>query len=210
MNKIICFFICVLFVVVGCTKKPVADFSFSSPTRVGEIITFVNLSENADEYLWDFGDGFTSTQSDPSHAFEKPGSYTVSLEAFGEKESSYANKELQITGITYSFKNSTSYDLPSFYSYYWDGTDILDMVTHGPLSRNMETDAVITERSSVWFGVIIGDVVLVSEEYSLTSNKHNQIIITDNTPIYGGKGSIVVDTRMIFKFEAKIKKIQNE
>lgn len=30
-------------------------------------------------YEWDFGDGKTSTESNPSHAFAKPGDYTVSL-----------------------------------------------------------------------------------------------------------------------------------
>lgn len=210
MKKIIYCSVCVLFVTVSCTKKPVADFSYSILTKVGENVTFSNLSENSDQFLWDFGDGSTSTQSDPSHVFAKPGSYTISLEAIGEKESSYASKELQITGITYSFKNSTSYNLPTFYSFYWDGTDIQDFIAHGALSIGEETDVVITDRTSIWFGVTIGDAVLVSDKFSLTSNKHNQIIVTDNTPVYGGKGSSAVDTRMIPEFEAKIKEIQIE
>lgn len=36
-----------------------------------------------DSYLWDFGDGETSTQRNPSHVYQKPGIYTVSMTASG-------------------------------------------------------------------------------------------------------------------------------
>jgi PKD repeat protein len=208
MKKLLYLSVCILLVTVSCTKKPVADFSYPSLTKVGEYIPFSNLSENADQFLWDFDDGSTSTLSDPSHSFAIPGSYTVSLEAIGEKESSILSKELQITGITYSFRNSTSYNLPTFYSFYWDGMEIQDFLAHGELSIGDETGIVVTDRTSVWFGILIGDVTLVSDEFPLILNKHNRIIITDTTPIYGGKGSSVFDARVIFELEAKIKETQ--
>ena len=43
---------------------------------------FVNLSQNATSYLWDFGDGTTSTQFNPYHLYSDTGFYTVSLTAF--------------------------------------------------------------------------------------------------------------------------------
>ncbi len=30
-------------------------------------------------YLWDFGDGVTSTEEDPFHEYARPGGYTVTL-----------------------------------------------------------------------------------------------------------------------------------
>jgi hypothetical protein len=42
-------------------------------------VTFVNLSQNADNYTWDFGDGSISTQEDPSHTYNCPGEYEVTL-----------------------------------------------------------------------------------------------------------------------------------
>ncbi|HAS36781.1 MAG TPA: pkd domain containing protein, partial [Flavobacteriales bacterium] len=38
-----------------------------------------NLSQNADQYVWDFGDGTTSTEEDPEHYYQEPGWYTVRL-----------------------------------------------------------------------------------------------------------------------------------
>ncbi|MEL6864485.1 MAG: S8 family serine peptidase [Bacteroidota bacterium] len=45
----------------------------------GVDIAFSNTSTDASSYLWDFGDGATSTDENPSHIFAEPGTYNVSL-----------------------------------------------------------------------------------------------------------------------------------
>lgn len=40
---------------------------------------FTNTSEDAVSYLWDFGDGFTSTSENPSHIYTVAGNYNVTL-----------------------------------------------------------------------------------------------------------------------------------
>ncbi len=42
-------------------------------------VVFQNLTVNADQFFWDFGDGTTSTVQSPTHNFPGPGSYTVTL-----------------------------------------------------------------------------------------------------------------------------------
>ncbi|TAI49792.1 PKD domain-containing protein, partial [Flagellimonas allohymeniacidonis] len=44
------------------------------------VVTFINISENADAFEWDFGDGTTSTEIDPIKTFES-GTFTVTLTA---------------------------------------------------------------------------------------------------------------------------------
>ena len=42
---------------------------------------FTNTSQSASAYLWKFGDGDSSSQTDPVHQYEAPGNYTVTLYA---------------------------------------------------------------------------------------------------------------------------------
>jgi PKD repeat protein len=42
-------------------------------------VAFENLSKNGKRFLWDFGDGKTSTDLEPVHVYTEPGLYTVRL-----------------------------------------------------------------------------------------------------------------------------------
>ncbi len=44
-------------------------------------VRFINTSENASDYDWQFGDGGVSTEENPSYIFDKPGEYIVRLTA---------------------------------------------------------------------------------------------------------------------------------
>ena len=64
---------------------PVAAFD-ATPAIPGSAsvpltVSFKNLSTNADSYLWDFGDGTTSTDVNPQHLYTTKGSFTVKLTA---------------------------------------------------------------------------------------------------------------------------------
>ncbi|SNT14546.1 Por secretion system C-terminal sorting domain-containing protein [Ekhidna lutea] len=50
----------------------------------GSEIKFYDGSVKADSYLWDFGDGTTSTLQNPSHTYGSSGAFTVSLEINGD------------------------------------------------------------------------------------------------------------------------------
>ncbi|HAA14756.1 MAG TPA: hypothetical protein DCE41_24925 [Cytophagales bacterium] len=77
---------------------PEASFAVSadSELRVGEEILFLNQSAHADAYLWDFGDGTTSTEARGAHVFTAPGAYTVTLEAQADGLTDEATLELEI------------------------------------------------------------------------------------------------------------------
>ncbi len=56
--------------------------NFSTPTVAScspAQIFFTNLSSNATSFFWDFGDGATSVVDTPSHVYNIPGDYTVTL-----------------------------------------------------------------------------------------------------------------------------------
>lgn len=63
---------------------------FSYDKLLGRV-KFTNLSSgNAVSYLWDFGDGTTSTEQNPLHVYSKSGYYTVKLNAKGEVDTDVA------------------------------------------------------------------------------------------------------------------------
>jgi PKD repeat protein len=68
------------------TPPPVADFKISNAAGAGSVwealtLNFDNSSTDADSYFWDFGNGTTSTEKNPSNVSLVPCgmSYTITL-----------------------------------------------------------------------------------------------------------------------------------
>lgn len=56
---------------------------FKAENIYNAVVQFENLSENANFYFWDFGDGRTSSDQNPQHIYLSGGTYQVSLNASG-------------------------------------------------------------------------------------------------------------------------------
>jgi gliding motility-associated-like protein len=66
---------------------PTAGFTWSPNPPVENTKTnFVNLSAGATRYLWNFGDGETSTEVNPVHQFNKTDTFHVVLQAFNDAD----------------------------------------------------------------------------------------------------------------------------
>ncbi len=60
---------------------PIVDFHISDSTGCDSLtIQFTDLSTPAQNWLWFFGDGFSSTDQHPTHTYTAPGTYDVSLQ----------------------------------------------------------------------------------------------------------------------------------
>jgi gliding motility-associated-like protein len=68
-------------ITVSSSTNVLADFDVNDSLCISSNIEFINQSQNASNYLWDFGDGNTSTQENPIHTFTSEGSYIVTLYA---------------------------------------------------------------------------------------------------------------------------------
>lgn len=66
--------------VIELVDGPTAQFA-ADPICAGGLMTFTNQSVGATSYLWDFGDGYSSTQANASHVYSTGGNYLVTLEA---------------------------------------------------------------------------------------------------------------------------------
>ncbi|MDD3876812.1 MAG: PKD domain-containing protein [Bacteroidales bacterium] len=119
-----------------CVKEqkplPTSEFSYTTTDECSLPITvsFNNLSQDADVYRWDFGDGTPVLhQENPIHIYTQEGIYTVTLTAYGEggtdetKEVIYAvstpvasftaNDTIVSIGDSICFNSSINSTLPS-------------------------------------------------------------------------------------------------
>ncbi len=98
--------------------NPVTTSSFSmnnftsgteyySPHRV----QFTNTSKNGDSYLWNFGDGNTSTEENPSHTFNNDGNWTITLDVFGPNNNDSSSQSLNVLQLPLS---NTVYTSPKY------------------------------------------------------------------------------------------------
>lgn len=80
---------------VSVNLAPIATFSTS---KTGNNVTFTNTSTNATSYLWNFGNGQTSTQTSPSHTYSTNGNFNACLTANKSGCNSSSNCQLVSIG----------------------------------------------------------------------------------------------------------------
>ena len=79
---------------------PVSNFEVSV---VELVVDFTNNSTDASSYKWDFGDGNTSAQNQPTHTYASPGTYQVCLKVSNDCNSETVCKDVIVScshGIT--------------------------------------------------------------------------------------------------------------
>ena len=117
MKTFMLIFLGTLFLASSCNKndntgsdKPIAKFSISGyefPTPC--TITFINTSSNATSYSWSFGDGFTSTQFNPTHNYAFNGTYLLKLKVTGPAGSDSVCKIVAVEAPPPSNRSAFSY-----------------------------------------------------------------------------------------------------
>jgi len=73
--------------------EPKADFKYTIDNLR---VTFTNLSDDANSYEWNFGDGSNSIEKNPAHTYSDYGIYNVSLKAINGSESDTKNETITL------------------------------------------------------------------------------------------------------------------
>ncbi|WP_420553448.1 immunoglobulin-like domain-containing protein [Tenacibaculum aiptasiae] len=101
--KVLSIFILII-TFIGCEEndatlpKVTSGFTYTVNQDLGKV-TFINISENADNYEWDFGDGTTSTEINPTKIYPT-GEYTVVL------------KSTNVSGASETFEDKVYINIP--------------------------------------------------------------------------------------------------
>ncbi|WP_169788213.1 S8 family serine peptidase [Rufibacter tibetensis] len=113
--------------------SPLADFT-SNLTEVipGEEVTFINSSQNADAYEWEFegAEPASSTQTSPTAVYNTPGKYKVSLKAKNTRTGRTSEALVKEQYIT--VQNTLCHDLNAPFK----GTESLAISSEGYLTGN--------------------------------------------------------------------------
>lgn len=109
---------------------PTVSFSVKGHDRPAPAeVEFTNYSRDADSYKWSFDDGNTSTEENPTHTYEEPGNYSVTLTAKNDEGSE--SKSYRFT--VYGEIKSWTPDRISLMENKWEdkvGTEIYVVVRH--------------------------------------------------------------------------------
>ncbi|MEM9887337.1 MAG: PKD domain-containing protein [Bacteroidota bacterium] len=74
-------------------ESPSPIFNF---TATDGAVDFINLSQNADRFIWVFGDGATSQETEPMHEYQQTGLYFATLNAYNEGCSASSTQPINI------------------------------------------------------------------------------------------------------------------
>ncbi len=72
---------------------PTVSFTFEVD---GSEVTFTSVTTDTDSYMWEFGDGSTSTEANPVHSYVVSGTYTVTLKVTGGGGDATASEDVAI------------------------------------------------------------------------------------------------------------------
>lgn len=112
--------------IITVNPLPVATFDFLVS---GKTVDFSNLSQNAETLLWNFGDGNSSTETNPSHVYAANGTYVVTLVVMNDCGTSTIEQSITILTIgTEEADGAESFRLypnPAVGSLVWEVSDAL-------------------------------------------------------------------------------------
>lgn len=181
------------------TVSDTAEAEFSHVVGEDYAVTFTNASFAADSYSWDFGDGNSSSEENPSHTYSEPGTFDVVLTAISDCGEHEFSAEVNLGCIDavadFSFSESAIYTISfqndSEYSdnYSWDFGDGSNAVT--------DSDPVYTFPGAGTYDVVLSSFSSCSSDEVTKVVTVSEVLgaLDDQTAIYPNpsNGRIRVD-----------------
>ncbi|MBT4333429.1 MAG: T9SS type A sorting domain-containing protein [Candidatus Cloacimonetes bacterium] len=166
-------------------QAPVADFTADTTVGIPPLtVNFTDLSTEGigviDEWYWDFGDGNTSTEQDPSNEYQDFGEYTVSLTVTNIYDFTDT-----ITKEEYIVVNATGYNGPVWHisttgsDEYGNGSEELPFATiqHG-IDVSANSDTVLVESGTYVENVLFDEKLVTVGSHFLTTGNEDYISST--------------------------------
>ena len=186
------FFLFFLFISCGDEETPTGPIANFGYTIDNLIVSFSDSSTAGDavinRWVWDFGDGSTSTEKNPIHTYSEDGTYLVTLKVYDENVLSDVTAPRQIVlesqtiGPTANFSYTSNYLIVSFvdastpgnsdinnWSWDFDGDGVNDTSGVGPHTYTYASPGTYTVS------------LTVTDENNLTSSKETDVTVEEYT-----------------------------
>jgi PKD repeat protein len=144
----------------GPNLVPTANFTYTDAGGFNVYFTDTSIDSDGSvtQWYWQFGDGATSTVQNPSHHYQWPGTYTVTLTATDNEGGSDSETKLVVVELSYCVSSSLtadpvaitkvqigSFSNPSGKSTY---TDFMNLTAN--MNRGQTYNVTITTDSTFW------------------------------------------------------------
>ena len=171
--------------------------SFSYDKLHGRVL-FTNLSSDvARSFVWNFGDGTTSTEREPLHVYQEPGTYVVTLAATGQTDTDVAEMTIFINDRSTWRIDGTFYlaDEVTGVRYFTTAQELFQVMASVPFDGNVGLQVMAGKTFSMALSTANIEALqtiqtaLAEGEYTLNIGKEG----TGNTPIlaFGSAGQTI-------------------
>jgi PKD repeat protein len=143
----------VLLVFTSCQEDAPAPTAIFSTSVDGFDVAFTNSSKDASTYSWNFGDGSTSTEANPTHTYSENDDYEVTLTAKGD-------------GGENAMSQTVTIDV-SPYINNWDITNSVQTATAWGYTAVTELDAANTASWAIYIFAGVTDAAATKCEMNL-------------------------------------------
>jgi len=147
--KLFSFLVVILLNITACNNEDdnltkadlVVKYTYVKEPNPGKV-SFINTSENADRYIWDFGDNTTSTIQNPIKTYAQTGEYIVKLTA--KNIATGTSKTYSSTVSIYIFAGGLITN-----GNFGDGTSPWTFGATNPIASNL----LVTENGNTYFSI---------------------------------------------------------
>ena len=167
--------------------------AYFDPVPVGCIpynVQFVNRSEGENSYLWDFGDGNTSTLENPSHIFTSAGEYEVTLIANSPSSCNISDTMKRIIKVVEpnhlhledlqickggNIAIGTAQEYPDGTTFRWYGNNLNNIDIKNPVASPSSTSDYIMTATGICVDSVYQSVNVLDPQISITTSNDTTI-----------------------------------
>lgn len=197
---------------------PIANFTANKTFGCGPLtVNFTDQSTDAEKWEWDFGDGFTSDEQNPSHTYNSSGIYNVSLtitasngctktktntnyiQVIGPEPNFNVDKTTVCGSVTINFNDASTYTSP-ITNRTWnfgDGTNSSSTDPSNTFSAPGEYSVSLTlsDLDGCSRTVTKEDIITINQEYNI--NKTDSVCLGDSYTFPDGSTEDNISTKTV-------------